>query len=334
MQAGDYTQSFNRYAYCLNNPLTLVDPTGYSWLSKNWKPLLVAAVGITVGALTGNAALASWGAKYAFAAAVVGGAAGGAAGALTDALLNGANFNHTMEATFRGAFWGAVSAAADFGSADPDLIASLFKHAFTEGAITALQGGNMVHGMMMGALSCAGNSRISNIDGIGKAGKVILSATLGGTVAEIGGGKFANGAITAAYSMMFNELMHGGEGEDVGDVLSTDLDNANQGKISAACITAGSVLLSDDITGVGLADDGFAIMLYGAGAIIGAIEYGPQIISMGKDVINGIGNYIKSYKEHSKNPTPSNIPKHQKGQSRKQRDKSGEKGDKRRKRYK
>ena len=210
VQAGDYTQSFNRYAYCLNNPLTLVDPTGYSWLSKNWKPLLVAAVGITVGALTGNAALASWGAKYAFAAAVVGGAAGGAASALTGALLNGANFNHTMEATFRGAFWGAVSAAADFGSADPDLIASLFKHAFTEGAITALQGGNMVHGMMMGALSCAGNRYINSRDGIGKAGKIAMSAALGGTVAEIGGGKFANGAITAAYSLMFNEMMHGG----------------------------------------------------------------------------------------------------------------------------
>jgi len=34
------------------------------------------------------------------------------------------------------------------------------------------------------------------------------SAVLGGTISEIGGGKFANGALTGAYSMLFNDLMH------------------------------------------------------------------------------------------------------------------------------
>jgi hypothetical protein len=38
--------------------------------------------------------------------------------------------------------------------------------------------------------------------------KVTSSAVLGGTIDEIGGGKFANGAITGAYGMLFNELMH------------------------------------------------------------------------------------------------------------------------------
>src|SRR4051812_47333346 len=30
-------QSSNRYAYVRNNPLNLVDPSGYSWLSKGWR---------------------------------------------------------------------------------------------------------------------------------------------------------------------------------------------------------------------------------------------------------------------------------------------------------
>jgi RHS repeat-associated protein len=33
VQAPDFTQSFNRFAYCVNNPLMFGDPTGYTWLS-------------------------------------------------------------------------------------------------------------------------------------------------------------------------------------------------------------------------------------------------------------------------------------------------------------
>ena len=34
------------------------------------------------------------------------------------------------------------------------------------------------------------------------------NAVLSGTVSEIGGGKFANGAVTGAFAMMFNDMMH------------------------------------------------------------------------------------------------------------------------------
>jgi RHS repeat-associated protein len=36
IQAPEFTQSFNRYAYCLNNPLMYTDPSGYTWLSHFW----------------------------------------------------------------------------------------------------------------------------------------------------------------------------------------------------------------------------------------------------------------------------------------------------------
>ncbi|HZH74022.1 MAG TPA: hypothetical protein VFD91_16115 [Mariniphaga sp.] len=37
---------------CLNNPLSLTDPSGYTWLSDNWRSLLAGAVGVSVAILT------------------------------------------------------------------------------------------------------------------------------------------------------------------------------------------------------------------------------------------------------------------------------------------
>ena len=36
VQAPDFSQSFNRYSYCLNNPLIYTDPTGEKWWKKPW----------------------------------------------------------------------------------------------------------------------------------------------------------------------------------------------------------------------------------------------------------------------------------------------------------
>jgi hypothetical protein len=40
VQAPLMSQSLNRYSYVMNNPLSLVDPSGFSWLSKFFKRLL------------------------------------------------------------------------------------------------------------------------------------------------------------------------------------------------------------------------------------------------------------------------------------------------------
>ena len=202
IQSPDFTQSLNRYAYCVNNPLSLIDPSGYSWFSRNWKAITASVVGIAVSVVTAGAAS---GVGIAF----IAGAAGGAAGALTGALLNGANIGQVAKSTFIGALIGGASGFLNYGSGEGTLLEQLFKHTFSQGWLEGIQGGNVFHGFMMGAVTGASGKYInSHAKSFGKLGKVAANAVIGGTVSEIGGGKFANGAITGAFAMLFNDLMH------------------------------------------------------------------------------------------------------------------------------
>ena len=202
IQSPDFTQSLNRYAYCVNNPLSLIDPSGYSWFSRNWKAITASVVGIAVSVVTAGAAS---GVGIAF----IAGAAGGAAGALTGALLNGANIGQIAKSTFIGALIGGASGFLNYGSGEGTLLEQLFKHTFSQGWLEGIQGGNVFHGFMMGAVTGASGKYInSHAKSFGKLGKVAANAVIGGTVSEIGGGKFANGAITGAFAMLFNDMMH------------------------------------------------------------------------------------------------------------------------------
>ena len=75
--------------------------------------------------------------------------------------------------------------------------------------LEGVRGGNMKHGLLSGLASAAGGSLIEKYgSGMSRAVKVAANAVIGGTAEELGGGKFANGAITGAFSMLFNDLMH------------------------------------------------------------------------------------------------------------------------------
>ena len=223
-----YTQGFNRYSYTLNNPLSLTDPNGYFSMFRcnfTWNDVFnttatVAVVAMAIVASVETAGLASP-IIGETAAAILGGAVGGFVGGYGTTVINGGDFNDAVAAGLQGAVIGAISAgfssavgSAINSGASSNLWSNLatelgrsLAHGAFQGVVRVAQGGKFIHGFMAGAVSSISGSA-STSWGLSSEMSVIVGAALGGTAEALGGGKFANGAITGAFVVLFNHLMH------------------------------------------------------------------------------------------------------------------------------
>ncbi len=173
VQAPQDPQTLNRYAYCRNNPVKYVDPTGHWWFI----PLLIKAiVGAAIGSLVGGAL-----------AAITGGdiGQGFAMGAISGAVMGGiGGFG------FKGGL--AILAKGVGGAASGAINASVF-------------GGDVGRWAMVGGLSGLAFGSISQLgvaaDGSSTwqwdLGRMGLSGVAGGAISEIAGGSFGEGAAFA-----------------------------------------------------------------------------------------------------------------------------------------
>lgn len=222
-------QGYNRYSYVGNNPLGATDPTGFFSLKGALK--IVAIIVLTV--VTAGAALAAlvpgmtfMGAMSAmftvggltFGQAVIAGAAGGFASGFAGSLLNGGSLGDAFKAGIVGGITGALTAGigAKFGAINSKGPWNEFEravaHGAVGGAVEEATGGEFRHGFYSSfAGSVAGSITPSlgmGTPGDGDFGKTTLrtafAAVVGGTTSELGGGKFANGARTAAFQHLFN----------------------------------------------------------------------------------------------------------------------------------
>ncbi|MCH6259361.1 hypothetical protein MLD52_22595, partial [Puniceicoccaceae bacterium K14] len=219
------TQAYNRYSYVSNNPLTHIDPSGFISLKDVLKIVVVVVlVAVTAGAVAWALAPSSagiggvWGGLGAIAsgsagagAIVAAGAASGFVGSFAGTLLNGGSLGDAFQAGVEGAVTGAVSSALAFGighgiGKDWHNIVKAFAHGAAQGTITEAQGGEFRHGfyaafatkMTGGAIMKAGNEA-------GVIGRTVAAAIIGGGASALGGGKFANGAISGAFTHLFND---------------------------------------------------------------------------------------------------------------------------------
>ncbi len=169
------SQSYNRYAYVLNNPMSYADPSGYffkslfKFVKKYWKQIVSIAATFVLGPVLG----------------------GMLSGYLTTGNLKGA---------LLGAFTGALGAS--FGGLGG--ITGFVANGIVGGLASKAMGGKFGHGFWSAGLGSALGGRIQGLKTA--AGRIIAKAVLGGTISKLTGGKFGNGAWTSAFAASLAEI--------------------------------------------------------------------------------------------------------------------------------
>jgi hypothetical protein len=178
IQAPKFSQSFNRYSYVMNNPMTNTDPSGYISLSDINPVKIVGNVLRAVASVPILNAAVQAGIAYLCGPA--------AAGCLT--AYNAAS-TYAVTGSLRSAVIAAAASAAGGGD--------FFSAALVGGLASRVQGGNFGHGFWAAGLG-------QLIGGQIKSGNrylnVVLASVIGGTISKLTGGKFSNGAQTWAFS--------------------------------------------------------------------------------------------------------------------------------------
>jgi hypothetical protein len=134
-----------------------------------------------------------------------------------------------MKAGFKGALWGAVSAGvangigtAFSGAGTGAAAARALAHGLTRAAISKAQGGRYSEGFWSGFASSALGGTIGRAKTLG--GQMTLAAIVGGTTSKLGGGKFANGAVSGAFVHMYNWTAHVSSSVSGGAVVGGTLE--------------------------------------------------------------------------------------------------------------
>lgn len=206
IEAPEYSQSYNRYSYIMNNPLAYADPSGYCfmgcfWHGKNLRKILKPVVAIAVGILVPQYAFWSLASTTSYSIATLNIISGAAGGFLSGAVLGG-NLKSALIGGLTGGAFGFV------GNELPSGLGNIAGHAAVGCVRASLSGGSCG----TGALSQAASSAWTNFghDFQDVSANLVATTVVGGTTEVLGGGKFANGATTAAFGYLFNHCAHNG----------------------------------------------------------------------------------------------------------------------------
>jgi len=214
------SQGLNRYSYCANNPLIYTDPSGHFLIELATAMIIGAIVGAGVGAASSAIMGGDIGKGAMYGA--IGGAIGGAFS------YCGAYFGNTLAGTMKAAAQNGLTSTlgGKIGAVAGATSAGALSSTITGGdpGLSAITSG------ISAGVGCGlglGNASYGTADWYGElAASTCLGAGIGGTVAEIKGGDFWQGAGQAAATSA------------AGFVISTTLP----GVINSSVIAAGEIM--------------------------------------------------------------------------------------------
>ena len=213
VQAPDTLQSWNRYSYVLNNPLSLTDPSGF-FFSSLFRSIgrffsnLFRAIGDVVKKVLASPIFRGIIQVIACAqpfspltcGATVAALTLASGGSLIDA-LKAVAFSFAQIGVFS-----SVSGALNSIEGTYGIAGSLFHaaaHGVIGGAFSVAQGGSFAQGFVNSALGSLGGSLAQGLGG-GKLVSTIISAAAACGGAALTGGKCAQAAVTAAFANLYN----------------------------------------------------------------------------------------------------------------------------------
>ena len=201
IQAPSNSQSFNRYSYVLNNPMSYTDPSGYFFkklfkgIKKYWRQIASIAVMFIPG---------------------------------VNVIVLGALSGYISTGSLKGALVGAFTA----GMAGPaNSLQGFVANGIVGGIASKAMGGKFGHGFITAGFSSLAGGHINKFSNASV--KVLSKFIVGGTLSKLTGGKFGNGAITAAFAQTIASSIGG---ESFSGKTTADTDGAKV-KVDTSQIT-------------------------------------------------------------------------------------------------